>query len=103
MALLQPASPEAASNLASAYKDAGQHEAALASYARALALRPAYPDALANYAHGLSCVADWRACGGRAALFARVEADVRADLAAGRLPSVQPFHAMVGAVLCWQP
>ncbi len=39
----------------------------------------------------LQCVCDWSE---RPALFARLEAEVRRDLAAGKLPPVQPFHAM---------
>ncbi|KAF8058410.1 hypothetical protein HT031_005534 [Scenedesmus sp. PABB004] len=68
--LLQPESPEGHANLASAYKDAARHDAAIAA---------------------LQCVCDW---GERRPLFARLEAEVRRDLGAGRLPSVQPFHAM---------
>lgn len=37
------------------------------------------------------CVCDWR---DRERLFLRLELEVRRDLAAGRLPPVQPFHAM---------
>lgn len=89
--LLQPDSPEGHANLASAYKDAARHDVAIASYRRALALRPDFPEAFANYVHSLQCVCDWTE---RPALFARLEQEVRRDLAAGRLPSVQPFHAM---------
>eukprot|EP00775_Hariotina_reticulata_P003146 gene3146-3423_t len=89
--LLQPDSPEGHANLASAYKDAARHDVAIASYRRALALRPDFPEAFANYVHSLQCVCDWA---DRPALFARLEQEIRRDLAAGRLPSVQPFHAM---------
>ncbi|WIA37736.1 hypothetical protein OEZ86_014614 [Tetradesmus obliquus] len=89
--LLQPDSPEGHTNLASAYKDAARHDVAIQSYRRALTLRPDFPEAFANYVHSLQCVCDW---GERPALFARLEAEVRRDLGAGRLPSVQPFHAM---------
>ena len=89
--LLQPDSPEGHANLASAYKDAARHDVAIASYRRALALRPDFPEAFANFVHSLQCVCDWTE---RPALFARLEQEVRRDLAAGRLPSVQPFHAM---------
>lgn len=91
VALLQPESPEASANLGSSYKDAGRHDAAIAAYRRSLALRPDFPEAFANLVHSLQCVCDW---GDRAALFRRLEVEVRRDLAAGRLPSVQPFHAM---------
>lgn len=91
VALLQPDSPEAHANLASAYKDAARHDAAIASYKRALALRPDFPEAFANLVHSLQCVCDWSE---RPALFRRLELEVRRDLAAGRLPPVQPFHAM---------
>eukprot|EP00879_Flechtneria_rotunda_P000847 GHRR01000972.1.p1 GENE.GHRR01000972.1~~GHRR01000972.1.p1 ORF type:complete len:995 (+),score=320.30 GHRR01000972.1:341-3325(+) len=89
--LLQPDSPEGHANLASAYKDAARHDVAIQSYRRALALRPDFPEAFANYVHSLQCVCDWA---DRPALFKRLEQEVRRDLAAGRLPSVQPFHAM---------
>ena len=38
-------------NLASAYKDAARQDAAIASYRRALALRPDFPEAFANLVH----------------------------------------------------
>ncbi|GBF95992.1 hypothetical protein Rsub_08807 [Raphidocelis subcapitata] len=91
VASLSPESPEAAANLGSAYKDAGQHDAAAAAYKRALALRPDFPEAFANLVHSLQCVCEWAE---RGPLFARLEGDVRRDLAGGRLPAVQPFHAM---------
>ena len=37
------------------------------------------------------CVCEW---GDRDALFVRLDAEVRRELAAGRVPPVQPFHAM---------
>jgi protein O-GlcNAc transferase len=89
--LLQPDSPEGHTNLASAYKDAARHDVAIQSYRRALTLRQDFPEAFANYVHSLQCVCDW---GDRPALFVRLEQEVRRDLGAGRLPSVQPFHAM---------
>lgn len=46
---------------------------------------------MANFVHSLCCVCDWR---DRGALFARLEAQIRRDLAAGKLPPVQPFHLM---------
>lgn len=144
---LQPQSPEAYANLASALKDCGRHDEALGSYRAALRLRPDFPEAFANYAHSLQCVCEWA---DRPALFARcavgwwwtvgrvrqlwlilrwpalpfllapqcissscaalpaptlpptppsshpcrLEGEVRRDMASGRLPSVQPFHAM---------
>lgn len=91
MSLLQPDSPEAAANLGSSYKDAARHDAAIAAYRRALSLRPDFPEAFANLVHSLQCVCEW---GERGPLFARLEAEVRRDLAAGKLPAVQPFHAM---------
>lgn len=89
--VLQPESPEGHTNLASAYKDAARHDVAIQSYRRALVLRPDFPEAFANYVHSLQCVCDWT---DRPALFARLEQEIRRDLAGGRLPSVQPFHAM---------
>lgn len=91
MALLQPSSPEAHANLASAYKDAARHDMAIVSYRRALAQRPDFPEAFANMAHSLQCVCDWS---DRSALFQQLEREVQRDIAAGKLPSVQPFHAM---------
>jgi protein O-GlcNAc transferase len=91
VSLLQPDSPEAAANLGSSYKDAARHDAAIGAYRRALALRPDFPEAFANLVHSLQCVCEWAE---RPALFARLEGEVRRDLAAGRLPAVQPFHAM---------
>lgn len=70
---------------------AGRHDEAIVSYRQALSLRSDFPEAFANYVHSLQCVCEWR---DRPALFVRLEAEVRRDLAAGRLPSVQPFHAM---------
>ena len=89
--MLQPASPEGHTNLGSAYKDVGRHEDAMAAYSRALALRPDFPEAFANFVHSMQCVCDWR---DREVLFERLEREVREDLARGKLPSVQPFHAM---------
>ncbi|KAK9832813.1 hypothetical protein WJX81_003940 [Elliptochloris bilobata] len=91
VALLHPDSPDAHANLASSYKDAARQDVAVAAYRRALALRPDFPEAFANLVHSLQCVCEWH---DRPALFARLEAEVRRDLAAGRLPPVQPFHAM---------
>lgn len=114
VALLQPELPEAHANLASAYKDAARHDAAITSYTQALRLKNDFPEAFANLVHSLQvralfcgipveytcaytlsvntqCVCDWR---DRERLFLRLEVDVRRDLAAGRLPPVQPFHAM---------
>lgn len=88
---LQPDSPEAHANLASAYKDAARHDVAITSYTRALQLRSDFPEAFANLIHSLQCVCDWN---DRAKMFSRLEQEVRRDLAAGRLPPVQPFHAM---------
>ena len=91
IALLQPESPEAHANLASAYKDAARHDVAIASYKRALTIRPDFPEAFANLVHSLQCICDWQ---DRDNLFFRLESEVRRDLANGRLPPVQPFHAM---------
>lgn len=194
---LQPQSPEAYANLASALKDCGRHDEALVAYRQSLHLKPDFPEvgavrgrwprarglasgpsgsganahsrqqmhtgrcqmltqslrrllcspdaparrppqAFANYVHSLQCVCEWR---DRPALFARhvgraggvlgppgslqmapalgtacktcphqppsqtnrpapppacrrLEQEVRRDVTAGRLPSVQPFHAM---------
>ncbi len=89
--MLQPDAPEGFTNLGSAYKDSGRHDEAMAAYHRSLAIRPDFPEAFANLVHSMQCVCDWR---DRDALFARLEVEVRRDLAAGKLPSVQPFHAM---------
>lgn len=89
--LLQPAAPEAHANAASAYKDAGRHDEAIIAYTRALGMRPDFPEAFSNLVHSMQCVCDWR---GRPDALARLERDVRRDLAANKLPSVQPFHAM---------
>jgi protein O-GlcNAc transferase len=88
---LQPQSPEAYANLASAFKDSGRHDEAINTYRQALALRSDFPEAFANLVHSLQCVCDWA---DRPALFKRLEGEVRRDIGAGRLPSVQPFHAM---------
>ena len=40
-------------NLASAFKDAARQDAAIASYRRALVLRPDFPEAFANLVHSL--------------------------------------------------
>lgn len=40
-------------NLASAFKDAARQDEAIASYRRALALRPDFPEAFANLVHSL--------------------------------------------------
>ena len=77
--------------MAAAYKDAAQHDEAIAAYSRALHLRPHFPEAFANLVHSLQSVCDWRH---RGDLFTRLERDVRAALAAGDVPAVQPFHAM---------
>lgn len=91
VAALQPDSPEAHANLASAYKDAARQDAAITAYKRALALRPDFPEAFANLVHSLQCVCDWT---DRPSLFSRLDKETRRDLASGRLPPVQPFHAM---------
>ena len=91
VALLQPDSPEAHANLASAYKDAARQDTAIASYRRALQLRPDFPEAFANLVHSLQCICEWQ---DRQTLFTRLEGEVRRELAADRLPPVQPFHAM---------
>jgi len=91
-AALQPAWPEAHANLGAALKDGGRHDEAAAAYRAALALRPGWGDALAQLVHTLQCVCEWGP--EREALDAALVAAVRADLAAGRTPPVQPFHAM---------
>eukprot|EP00210_Caulerpa_lentillifera_P007056 g6750.t1 len=91
IAMLQPESPEAHANLASAYKDTARHDVAIVSYRRALSIRPDFSEAFANLVHSLQCICDWQE---RDALFFRLENEVRRDLAKGRLPPVQPFHAM---------
>ena len=51
-----PAQPDVAeghANLASAYKDAARQDVAIASYRRALSLRPDFPEAFANLVHSL--------------------------------------------------
>uniref|UniRef100_A0A061RFK4 protein O-GlcNAc transferase n=2 Tax=Tetraselmis sp. GSL018 TaxID=582737 RepID=A0A061RFK4_9CHLO len=91
VATLQPESPEAHANLASTYKDSARHDLAIVSYKRALALRPDFPEAFANLVHSLQCVCSWT---DRQKLFQRLTKEVLRDIAAGRLPPVQPFHAM---------
>lgn len=73
VALLQPESPEAHANLASAYKDAARQDTAIVRYQRALQLRPDFPEAFANLVHSLQCICDWTE---RPALFARLENEV---------------------------
>ncbi len=55
--------PQGHANLASAYKDAARQDAAIASYRRALALRPDFPEAFANLVHsqqvGSALAARW--------------------------------------------
>ena len=48
-----PALLQGHANLASAFKDAARQDAAIASYRRALALRPDFPEAFANLVHSL--------------------------------------------------
>lgn len=91
VAALQPDSPEAHANLASTYKDSAHHDLAINSYQRALALRPDFPEAFANLVHSLQCVCDWT---DRQQLFKRLQGEVQRDIDEGRLPPVQPFHAM---------
>ncbi len=55
--MLQPELPEAHANLASAYKDAARHDAAIVSYTQALRLKTDFPEAFANLVHSLQvCV-----------------------------------------------
>ena len=89
--LLQPLVAEAHANLGAAYKDVSRHDDAIASYMQSLSLRPDFPEASANLIHSLQCVCDWRQY---ATLFSNLEAQVEKDLSAGRVPAVQPFHAM---------
>ena len=49
----QPDVAEGHANLASAYKDAARQDVAIASYRRALSLRPDSPEAFANLVHSL--------------------------------------------------
>ncbi|KAL6780429.1 hypothetical protein ACKKBF_B13195 [Auxenochlorella protothecoides x Auxenochlorella symbiontica] len=88
---LQPGEAEGHANLAAALKDNNQHEEAIAAYRQALALRPDFPDAFANLVHSMQCVCDWQ---DRPSIFQRLIAITEEELAAGCLPSVQPFHAM---------
>ena len=89
--MLQPAAPEGHTNLGSSYKDVGAHDKAISSYTRALTLRADFPEAFANLVHSMQCVCDWK---NQDILFAQLEREVLRDLAIGKLPSVQPFHAM---------
>ena len=50
---MQPDVAEGHANLASAYKDAARQDVAIASYRRALSLRPDFPEAFANLVHSL--------------------------------------------------
>jgi len=52
-AAAQPDVAEGHANLASAYKDAARQDVAIASYRRALSLRPDFPEAFANLVHSL--------------------------------------------------
>lgn len=65
------------------------------SSSRACRPTPPVPDAENTAApaspHSLQCVCDWT---DRPALFKRLEVEIQRDLAAGKLPPVQPFHAM---------
>eukprot|EP00213_Chloropicon_mariensis_P007060 CAMPEP_0197476648 /NCGR_PEP_ID=MMETSP1309-20131121/9243_1 /TAXON_ID=464262 /ORGANISM="Genus nov. species nov., Strain RCC998" /LENGTH=1051 /DNA_ID=CAMNT_0043017065 /DNA_START=357 /DNA_END=3509 /DNA_ORIENTATION=- len=89
--MLQPDSPEAHANLASAYKDCGKHDYAIVEYRQALILRKDLPDAFANYVHSMQCICDWT---DRDELFVRLEKCVQYSFASATLPPVQPFHAM---------
>lgn len=91
VALLQPLAPEAHANLGSAFKDSGRHEEAISSYQRALSLRSDFPEAFGNLVHSKQCICDWME---RDVLFTRLQKEVERDLEAGKLPAVQPFHAM---------
>lgn len=88
---LQPDSPEAHTNLASAYKDCGKHDYAIVEYRNALSLRKDLPDAFANYVHSMQCICDWT---DRGELFVRLEKCILYSFETGTLPPVQPFHAM---------
>jgi protein O-GlcNAc transferase len=72
-------------------RDAGRHDVAVPALRRALALAPGHADAFAQLVHSLQCVCDWE---GRDGQFAALAAATRAQLDAGGLPAVQPFHAM---------
>ena len=73
VSLLQPDSAESHANLASAYKDAARHDAAIAAYTKALELREDFPDAFANLVHSLQCICSWR---NRNQMFQRLESEV---------------------------
>ena len=95
---IKPTFADAYANLASAYKDAGHVEQAIEHYRRALELKPSSPDAFANLVHSLVFICDWST---REQDFRRLKALLRDQLAEPtKLPSVQPFHALVYPLSC---
>jgi len=96
----QPSSADAFANLACALKDAGNPNDAIFSYQMALTLTTTATsndnfatksDIFSNLMFCLQTIADWRQ---RDELFRRLEVMVLIDLQAGRMPAVQPFHAV---------
>lgn len=108
---LQPQFAEAYSNLASAYMDGGYVQEAITCYRKAIDLKKALdggelPDAFASLVHSLLFICDWSERDTnlnklRKLLKEQTSTPVNADVKGGsgvemvRLPSVQPFHALV--------
>lgn len=78
-------------SLGSAYKDLGLHDKAIAAYQYALNLEPNSKEAFAMLVNSMQCIADWR---NRDSYITKLEQIVREELAQGKVPAVQPFHAM---------
>lgn len=100
VAQFQPSSADAFANLARALKDAGNPKDAIVSYQMALTLTTAATnndnfatksDIFSNLMFCLQTIADWRQ---REELIRWLEGMVLVDLQAGRMPAVQPFHAV---------
>lgn len=95
---LDPEFADAYGNLAAAYKDIGKLNTAIEVYLKALKLKPqqanGLPDPIifCNLMHCLQIVCEWK---GRDEVFATTKSIVDSQLADGRLPAVQPHHALV--------
>ncbi|GAX82103.1 hypothetical protein CEUSTIGMA_g9531.t1 [Chlamydomonas eustigma] len=88
---LQPLLPYSWTRLAAACRDAGQPGEAAKYFGRALELAPNNREAFAGMVFCMQCVCDWKE---RAYNLVKLQRYVRMDLASGRVPHVQPFHAM---------
>ena len=89
---LSPENADGHAQLASTYKDTGRINEAITSFKQALQLRPSSHDALCNLVHTLIFVADWREYESN---IQALELSLDQQLAEGKLPAVQPFHAFV--------